>query len=62
MTNPKPPARPDSRVPQDAPVRRWQPAQLSRDQWDALKAGLTIEQVRLSSSRIMASDAKEAGA
>ena len=59
---PKPPARVDSRVPASAPIRRWQPAQFSRDQWDALKAGLTIEQVKASRSRILATDAKEAGA
>ena len=58
MTPPTPtPAR--ARVPRDAPIRRWEPAQFSRDEWDALKAGLTIEQVKASRARILATDAQE---
>jgi len=42
------------RVAPDAPIRSYRKVTLSRDEWDALRSGQTIEQVKLGRKEIMA--------
>ena len=53
---------PRATVPADAPIRGWKPTILPREQYECLRLGVTIDELRASKARILAADAKEAGA
>ena len=62
MTTPKPAARrEDSRVPADAPIRQYRKVTLSRDEYEAIRSGLSLDDVRRYRAGIVASDARQEG-